>query len=178
MQTQTENAIHAWVVAGSELAADHVIWWGHRGPVPSGTYISMRIIEIGRVSSDCMVTESAGAEIVHRVAGPRQPTLELTCFAGTPLGSGSTTHILERVITAIKLPSVRALLRAGNVGIGPRGRVRELGGIRSTMFDPRAIVEIGLHTTFEVSETGFAIERVEVVQETAGVVTWVPKPPE
>src|SRR4051812_10261443 len=102
-QTAVENALHAWVVAGSELDADHVIWSAEAtggGPVPVGTYIVMRWLDIDRKSSDWLVAERVGDAIVHHVRGTRHPTLELTCFAGARYGADRAAMILERVLTA------------------------------------------------------------------------------
>jgi hypothetical protein len=195
--TAIEDAIHAWVVAGSGLDADHVIWGAEAtggGPVPSGTYISMRLLGIGRVSDDWLISRRVGgpgvgafaggafssaafavdAGIVHHVRGTRHPNLELTCFAGDRYGAGRAQMVLERVLTSIRLPSVGAALRAGGVGIGVRGLVRVASVPRSTMFDPRAIVEVGLHVEIDVEETGQSIEHVEA--EVMGVVVTVDAP--
>lgn len=170
-----EDAIYRWVVAGSGLSADHVIWAPEAtggGPTPPGTYISMRLLSTNRVSSDWMkFTPAAGGFATH-VRGTRHPTLELTCFAGARDGAGRTQQLLERVITVIKLPSVQAILRDGNVGIGKRGPVRVIPGMRDKMFDPRSIVEVGLHTEIDVSEQpsgrfGSSIEHTHVTMPDA-----------
>lgn len=163
--TAVEDAIYDWVVAGSQLAPTQVIWGGEAtggGPVPAGTYISMRFLSTDRVSSDWVRTVEVGGQIVHHVRGTRHPTLELTCFAGARYGAGRAQRVLDRVLTAILLPTVAARLRAGNVGIGKRGTIRVQAGTRSGMFDPRASVEIGLHLEVDIAEPGYAIERAEV----------------
>lgn len=176
-QTVVEDAIYAWVVAGSGLAAGQVIWAPEAtggGPAPSGTYISMRWLDINRVSDDWTIPRDVGGQIIHHVRGTRHPTLELTCFAGARYGAGRAAQILDRVLTAIRLPTVAAALRAGDVGIGKRGKIRVASGQRSSMFDPRAIVEVGLHTTIDISEPGHSIERAEY--EVMGVAQAVDRP--
>ena len=37
-----EDALQAWIVAGSGLASDHVTWGGQTAPRPTGAFISMR----------------------------------------------------------------------------------------------------------------------------------------
>lgn len=169
--TPIEDAIQAWVVAGSQLAADHVIWAGERGagPAPAGTYISLRFIASNRVSMDWIKAERAGSSVIFHVRGTRHPTLEITCSAGANYGSRRAEQIIERVLTAIKLPSVAKSLRAGGVGVGTRGPVRVVPGIRSQMLDPRAIVEVGLHIMIDISEHGSSIEHVGL--ETPGALT-------
>jgi hypothetical protein len=41
--TTIEDAIQAWLVAGSGLASDHVIWGGQGNPRPAGEFIEMRL---------------------------------------------------------------------------------------------------------------------------------------
>lgn len=47
-----ENGIHSWVVSGSGLAADHVIWAQQSGPRPVGVYISLRFITLRTLGRD------------------------------------------------------------------------------------------------------------------------------
>jgi hypothetical protein len=44
--TTIEDAIQAWIVTGSGLASDHVIWTQQTAPRPSGMFIAMRLIGI------------------------------------------------------------------------------------------------------------------------------------
>ncbi len=165
--TAFENAIYDWVVAGSGLAADRVIWSG-RGPAPAGTYISMRLLNIGSVSQDWLVPVNVSGSIVYHIRGTRNPTLELTCIYADRTGDQRPEMILDRVRTAKALPSVAATLKAGGVGVGKWGPVRVVPGVRSQLFDPRAIVEIDLHSTIDIADpvAGSAIEHVQVQTET------------
>lgn len=177
--TAMENAIYAWVLAGSGLAASQVIWGRHsarNSPQPSGTFISMRITGTNRVSSDVLRMREVAGVIEHYVEGPRQPTLELTCFAGDAYGAGQAHNVLDRVLAAIRWPSVADALREGRVAVGRRGPIRVVDGARSTMFDPRAIVEIGLHTavSFVDPAPGASIERVEAANGVTGGVVIAP----
>lgn len=171
-QVDAADALWSWVVTGSGLDAEHVIWTpesaGETGPVPTGTYIAMHLRDLRRVASDWVLTERFEDTFTHRVAGPRQQMLELTCFAGAAGGPLRASGVLDRLLTSIKLPSVAALLHAGNIGIGTRGPIRVVNGARSGMFDPRAIVEVELHLVAEMSESGAAIERLRVTNETTG----------
>src|SRR5262245_40193577 len=49
--TTIENAIQAWMIAGSGLAADHVIWDSSAAP-PTGQYISMRFSVVDKLGFD------------------------------------------------------------------------------------------------------------------------------
>lgn len=163
-----EDAIWTWVHTGSGLAADHVIW-SDRGPIPAGTYIELRLKGSKRVSSDWLLSERTNDNrIIHHARGTRNPTLELTCFAGATVGSNRCEAILDRVLTSYSLPTVAAVLKAGQVGVGTIGPIRTVDGMRGQMFDPRAIVEVTLHTMTDVSEEGHSIERVSAAVQTQG----------
>lgn len=153
-----EDAIQAWVVAGSGLAANRVIWKDQSGPAINGTYIALKLRDIGRPAEDWTVLTKTGNAVTHAVVGPRTATLEITCFYAPPLGALQGILILDRVIAAKGLPSVQAVLRAGNVGIGRTGRARSIDGVRSELFDPRATVEVTLHLMSEISEPGYDLE--------------------
>ncbi len=47
-----EDAIWAWIVAGSGLAGDHVTWAQQTAPRPSGEFISMRLTVLSRSGRD------------------------------------------------------------------------------------------------------------------------------
>lgn len=160
--TVMEDAIHAWIVAGSGLPAGQVIWatQGGGGQTPTGMYISMRIIAVDVVSDDWILSKASGAAVVHSVRGTRNPMLEITCFAGPNYGAGRAELVLARVPAAIRLPSIANRLRRADVSVGTVGKIRAVNGTRSGMFDPRAIVEIELHTTIELVEQGQSIETV------------------
>ncbi len=172
-----EDALHAWVVAGSGLAADHVIW-GDIGPIPTPPYISMNLKDWRRVSSDWLTFErTAGGDIIDHARGTRHPTLALTAFT-SPVrfdALGSPEALLVRVTGAYRLPSVKQRLKAGGVGIGTIGTVRSVPGMRGVMFDPRAMLDIALHVNIDISSPGSVIETVSATLPNSQTVS-VTKP--
>lgn len=169
--TVLENAIQAWVVAGSGLDDQHVIWTGDGpgGPMPAGTYISMRLLREEIVSQDWLIPRREGTRVVVHARGTRQPTLELSCSSDFEYGQRRPGQILSRVLASLRLPSVRAVLRAGGVGVGVRGPIRTVPGVRSMMFDPKAVCEVGLHTMVDVSEVGADVATVGVQTSVDGI---------
>lgn len=169
--TALEDAIFHWVRTGTGFDADHVIWGGVRagGPMPAGPYVSMRLLGLQTVSGDWLIPRREGSAIVYHIRGTRHPTLELTLRGAPGYGSQRAELALSRVLAAVHLPSVGAKLRTGGVGVGRRGPIRTLPGMRSMMFDPVATVEIGLHIGVDIAEVGSAIEHVTI--ETPGPLT-------
>ncbi len=182
--TGIENAIWAWIVAGSGLDEQNVIWAG-RGPSPSGMHIAMRLAVTDAPGHDWVDRAATDeGDITYTVRGPRIATLTLQCIApidGPESGETTCAGILDRALQVRMLPSVAADLDAGGVGVGRIGPIRAVPGIRSQLFEPRAVVEITLHMTAEVSEIGAAIEHVEVegdVDDGALTISgWVPDAP-
>jgi hypothetical protein len=160
--TTVENAIATWVATGGAT-----MWSDDDGPRPATPFVRMSIDGLLRRGVDAVTVEdaatpTAGAEIEHKVRGPRKLVLTLQCFATSPTGTGRAIAILETIIASARLPTVRAALTAAKLGLGPVGAVKSMGGVINTAnFEPRATVEIHLHTVAEQSEFGTYIETVE-----------------
>lgn len=166
-------AIAAWVRAGSGFDNEHVIWAQQGRPTPSGPYVELRVRSVRRRGQDWLtVTENVGGapgqEIVHTLRGPRVLTLSMQCFSGTGpnVGAHSPVATLEAVLSAARLPNVHAALATAGVGVVPSADVMGLdGNLGFTVFEPRAIVEVKLHVTSEITELGTFIEFVELTSE-------------
>ncbi len=166
-----ENAIHAWVVASSGLLAANVIWAGQGGPEPTGRYIAIRLPGLRRLGSDWKEYAGGVANVVTQ-RGVRTMTLSLQAFNGPPLGNNSNLATLERVISASDLD----LLAAGGVGLGPVGAITVIDGDRSSLLDPRAVVDVTIHLASERTGTGTTIEHVEVQNQMAGTTVVIDRP--
>jgi len=162
-----EDALHAWVVAGSGLPASKVVWSQQSVARASVPFVSLRIANLSRQGHDWLEvvdapSPEAGAEIVHRSRGPRQLTLSLQAFAGAATGSLAAIAILEGIIAAANLPSRRDALNDAGVGVASFTPVLSLDGIVSTvLFEPRATIDVLCHVTSEVAEFGTYISTVE-----------------
>jgi hypothetical protein len=166
--TAIENAIHSWVVASSQLSAANVIWAAQRGPIPTSQYILLRLADVKTVGRDWTDYEST-----VQVRGVRTLRLSMQAFNGAPLGSSSNMAILERVIL---LAANSDLLRDGGVGLGPIGTINIIDGNRSTLLEPRAVVDIEIHVASELVGTGTTIEHVEVLDQTSGRTIVIDRP--
>lgn len=159
------NAIHSWIVSGSGLSADKVIWKDQTGPRPSTPFVMMSIESIRNPGLDWRDAErldnpDSGEEIRYSVRGMRVARLTLECF-GEATGDTNPVSVLDATLSASALPSIRNALRTAKIGIGTIEPVRSLTGlINSVMREPRAMVTVGLHLTSELSELGTNIETV------------------
>lgn len=177
-----ENAIHAWIVAGTQLAATQVLWAGQGGPQPAGVYAVLRLSELRRVGHDWrdvveVVDPDPGEELEHHVRGPRTLNLSIQVFGAPLVGASRGAALLERALTARALPSIAEALRAGGVGVGAVDVITELDGDRDGQFESRALVDVTIHVAADLVELGTYIERAEVENDVSDTTTWLPDPP-
>ncbi len=182
--TEMEDAVFDWVVAGSQLDEDHVLWSKQtNGPFPDGPYVAMRWTAGPRsLGQDWTKTtkevDASGDDIITiHIQGPRVMTLTLRCYNAEEIGDGSGVSILGRILMAHRLPSVQAILRAGHVGVGPAGTPQAIDAMRGMLFDPFAIVTVDLNLAADISEPGYVIEHVEFTLNDDPPV-WIPDPPD
>lgn len=168
--TTVETALHAWIVASSGLAANHVIWAQQNGPRPDGAFITMRLSTLRRVGQDWL---EAPDSVTWRARGMRQGTLSIQCFGGAAVGAAGATQILDYVVSRSVLPSSRDVLQAAGIGLAKLGTVQSLDGvINTTVFEPRATLEARFFLAQEVTESpvpvgGGTIDTAQVDGETA-----------
>lgn len=169
-----EDALVTAVVAATGLAADRVRWAEQGLPRPaSGAWISLRLLSLEETGPDWVDVEEAeapvdGAEIEHTSRGWRVGTLSVQCFAGDATGASTSVAILERLRAKLPLPTVADALAAANVAVVGRGPVRNAAAlINSTVFEPRAVIELRFTAASEVTETGTYIETVETSGDVA-----------
>lgn len=181
---QIENAIHAWVVAGSGLAEDHVIWTGQSGVLPDSEFIEMSIIELRGVGHDWKVKDDApdavdGAEVRVRARGMRVAQLQLQCFGDAGTGN-APLQTLGDVVSALEL-HYESLNTAG-AGIGDVTPVRPISAGKTGLFEPRFICTVALHLGSELEARATYIQRMRLTvnaQDQAGNdidsrTDWVP----
>lgn len=159
-----EDAIATWIATGGVA----VTWAGQpHAPRPAPPFVRMRLEGVRMVGQDWIdvvdaAAPTAGAEIEHMARGTRTLTLSLQAFVVAGTGALAAAAILEKIITAARLPTARDALTAAGIGLGTVGMVKSIDGvINSATFEPRAVVDILLHTVSEQVETGTYIETVE-----------------
>jgi len=168
--SSVENAIHAWVVAGSGLPADKVIWSLQTGPLLELPYITMRCAVVSTSGLDWIDLEFAANptpenEVDYIVRGSRRALLELQCYAdATDVTGMAAQSILGNVIASARLPSIRSALNTAKIGVSVAEPIQFLGQVADSVgFEPRAITRIPMHLVNEISETGTFIETVQIV---------------
>lgn len=173
-----EDAIHAWIVAGSGLNASQVIWATQDGPQPqSRPFVTIRIgdlIALGAHDEAIIVDHTGdltppdpGEELEERVVGVREFGVSVQVFSDAKVGAASGRYYASRIQTALALPAVRFALN--EVGLSPfdAGRVREISAILDSAFEARFLLEARFYVVEELSEYETYISHVEVTDEGA-----------
>lgn len=161
-------AIAKWVRETSGLAVGQVYWAKQRKGTPAGTCIAMTLEGELEYGQDWLVISDApspvpGADVQFTMTGPRVSRLVLECLIGDQDWMAvEPDRILSRVVASRNLPLRSEALRAAGVGFGPIGPIQPINIERAQIFDPRARVEITIHTISEVSELGTWIETVAI----------------
>jgi len=112
---------------------------------------------------DTAVTLRAGQEITYKSRSLIRLMLSLECYTGNVLGLDMATSILWRIQARRLLPSKIAYLDDANIGVAEFGSIKAIDGTHDlVLFEPRAFVNVLLHTTSEDSEDGTIIERTDI----------------
>lgn len=182
-----EDAIVAWVRAGSGLAAGKVYWSQQEGARPAGASIALRLGGFRPVGKDWLTIEALpeleqepGADYRFLLRGARRAVLTMQAFPTPPPATGaqpspsSAVAMLAGVASNRYLPSRATLLSAAKVGVLSFGPIQSVDGIIGASFESRAVLEVQLAFAAEVSELGTTIETVEITNETTGDEIVVP----
>jgi hypothetical protein len=111
-------------------------------------------------------TARHGAELTRTARGARRAALTIQCFTRKATGNTNARAILERVRSARTLPARAYALRQAGVGVGKMNNIQFNGQVVSTtVFEPRAILEVEFFLASEVEETGTYIERAKITDQ-------------
>jgi hypothetical protein len=167
-RTTFENALRAWVLAASGYSDQYVYWRDGDGPRAPGPSIVLWLGPLRQVGQDWVeVAEPEDPEDDATVTarGCRMTDLHLEAYKGDPTGDASPDGVLATVMAKAALPSIRAALIAGGVGIASFEPVQTINGMTGpTSFEARAMLTVHLHLMSEVSELQSYIETVRFQQ--------------
>ncbi len=169
-QSTIEDALVTWIAAAAGISEDNVLWTMERSPQVKGCYIAITLGGEAEIGGDwtelrdiAEEDQLPGEDIDHVLIGPRTRSLKLECFAaGDKWEIARPEAKLARVVKARNLPTRAQALRKAGIGFGTIGPVVVQGLERSVIFESRAVVEMTLHVTSEISERGTWIERVVI----------------
>jgi|SRR5579859_2887251 len=168
-----EDAIQAWVKAGTGLDDAKVIWSRQEGEQPSQPFVSMYRANLDTdgidfVSSFTDLTRPAGQEVEQRVQGNRQFMLSVNAYtAQEAIGNGSAFALMSKLKTSAALPSQIANLGDAGLSIFDFSQIRDLSAIDNALWESRAQLDIHFYVAESVSEYSGYIDEVH----TTGTIT-------
>lgn len=172
-----EDALRAWVMAGTGLAPARVVLadGGSRPEDDATPYVSISGLEpLQRGMDGRKITDNPasvlgdGQEIKHTASGIRQLDVRFQCFGGTVEGSPTTGNsapvaMLAGVVAARSLPTASEALQAAGVGVGAMGKVQWLpGSVGGGIFEARAVLDVTCYVGSEVSEFTTFIQKTRI----------------
>ncbi len=155
--TTVQNALHAWIVAGSGLDSDHVIWTGQNGPRPDEMFCELRLTLLPRLGRDWIDHAVESGNYVSRLRGPRRAIFTVQCFQGTSspaVGETSCLAVLDDAMSAFALESITAALVVAGVGVSSIEAAQVTDQTLNTARnEQRAFVTAQINLTSEITET-------------------------
>lgn len=136
-RTAFKDALHAWFVAATGLAAGSVIWADQAAPRPGYPYGVLNIHSSRGLGTDDVTYEhdngeDAGEDMIPTAAGHRVFTvscqvLNMSSIQGATLADNKTAqHYLDRARNSLALPSSLTILRASNISYVTTGQIIDL----------------------------------------------------
>jgi hypothetical protein len=179
-----ENGIRRAVMLALQLDDAHVIWSDQDGirpgqSVPSeGMFATIRLDSPLPVETPYLVHVFDGArdhqEFEQRVAVCKSIRSFVQVFGGTPsggtVGDVSAVAVASLMQTRLRLPSIRAVIKAAGLSVFDYGTVRNVSRILQTAFESRAAVELGWYFTETASEFTTYIAEAIITATSQGVV--------
>lgn len=99
--TTIEDALHAWVVAGSGLASASVQWGMQNQPRPAGPWISLQVIGIDPVGDDWTDNETNPLVVATQTLGAVDTGLDRIVATAHPYVTGDGPFDYDTTITPI-----------------------------------------------------------------------------
>jgi hypothetical protein len=165
-----ENALHAWVVSASGLAAGKVLWAFQNIGQRERPYVTLRILGLERVGHDALVQSydadaAAGQEVTLAVDGRRTLVVSVQAYSAGVVGAGTAREIVAKVQTALSLPSVQTTLRAAGLAVLNEGRITDVPELVETRWESRASLDVRFHCIDSASEKTGYIASVQIEED-------------
>jgi hypothetical protein len=167
------DAIQAAIVRASGLGAGQVIWKGQNRSQLATDYVTLQLggpitLGIDYIQTSTDLSRPAGQEIELRARGRREYPLEVECFTTQAISarSNSALELCSRLLLALTLPSVRAILTAQDVSPFDPGTPQWIPDVPSTRFRGRAVATVRCYMPPPT-----AVEYVGYIERMSGTVT-------
>lgn len=164
--TQLEDAVRAWVVSATGLAADKVIFGEQDGNSPAAGNTPAITVSIGNVHQYTSEGRPDGYvevsdEIVFSAISTNRIGAVFRCYSPAATGELVARAVLEKVLAQVELPPIREALNAAGLGIADTGDVLAVPRVVATKWESQAILEVAFCAMMTASVNAPYIGRVE-----------------
>lgn len=177
-----------WVKSSMSLDDDHVDFSGQNAPRPSGTWASLKLVELRPLGRPTNHVENnpaptVGNEILIKSRNQHRVGIEVTVYAslegkGANLLASTPLALLTTFKEAAYVDTRAFALRDAGIGISSFSPILTIDGVKdSTLIDPRAKVTVYFFVASEIIESATFIEFVELENLSTGTSTYVPLDP-
>lgn len=142
--TPLENALHAFAVAASDLAAERITWGEQDAPAPAGDGQPALTISIGDgvLKTIDQVTENVGAETLDLVAvATREHVVTWRAYSSQATGDQTGRAILELLQLRTAWEDLRDALSDAGIGLLSEGDVQALPRVVNAKWESQAVLE-------------------------------------
>jgi hypothetical protein len=138
-----EDRIHEAVVRATGFADDRVVWKWQDADAPALDYATVDLgvpVAVGedRIRYQTDLTRPQGQEVKQTIRGTREVALELEVFCSAPRGNNSAKAVMARTQMALRIPSIKHLLRLGGLSVFDLGVPGYVNDIPTVNFRGRA----------------------------------------
>ena len=158
-----ENAILAWVSAGSGLAAGQIYLADQDlRRTETTARITYRLSTGGsnagppELATDYSGARPAGTEVRYTAKQAGELVVQIQAFAPVPADGASSIsparNLMEACRGALGLPSVRDALNAVGLGVLDEGKVQRLAAVAGSTFEDRAHLDVRFFLTLAAQE--------------------------
>jgi hypothetical protein len=177
--TAVEDAVRAWVLTGSGLDNEHVIWADQDGPRPGLPFVTIKIGDLSPVGPadlvpDTDLARAAGQEIRRTVTQLFEFTASVQAFTTPTTGTAAARSLLARVHTAVRLPTVNDALNLAGIAPFDVGKVQNLSAVLGQGFEGRASLEVRFYAQESLAENLGYITSIEIENTSASTIFTVP----
>lgn len=162
--TAIEDALHAWVVAGSKLAPQRVIWDRQNGTRPKRPFVTLHrdggttagLLDEQRVRD--ADAPAPGAEITLETVAHSEFTLTVTAFTEDATGPDSALVLANRVRNSLSTESTLFALDEAGVAVIDRAPVLNLSDLLEVEIEGRAALDVRFRVGDGTEESATFIE--------------------
>lgn len=163
-----EDAIHAFFVAATGLAATSVVWSEQANPQPARPFATLKILSgpvrlspVDEVRQSYNSGATLGQEITHTVVGQREITVSCQVFSDNVHGASSARAVLAKAQTGLFLPTIRYALNAVGLSVIASDAINDLTELVSNKFQSRANLDIRFNCVDDASQVHGYIDDAE-----------------